>query len=33
VLFVPRHDSPTRRAMLLVTNEITGTIAAIDVAP
>jgi 2',3'-cyclic-nucleotide 2'-phosphodiesterase / 3'-nucleotidase / 5'-nucleotidase len=33
VLFVPRHDSPTRRAMLLVTNEISGTIAAIDVAP
>jgi 2',3'-cyclic-nucleotide 2'-phosphodiesterase / 3'-nucleotidase / 5'-nucleotidase len=33
VLFVPKRDSPTRRAMLLVTNEISGTIAAIDVAP
>jgi hypothetical protein len=33
VLFVPRRDSPTGRAMLLVTNEVSGTIAAIDVAP
>jgi 2',3'-cyclic-nucleotide 2'-phosphodiesterase / 3'-nucleotidase / 5'-nucleotidase len=33
VRFVDRRDSPTGRAMLLVTNEISGTIAAIDVAP
>jgi hypothetical protein len=33
VRFVPRADSPTGRAMLLVTNEISGTVAAIDVAP
>jgi 2',3'-cyclic-nucleotide 2'-phosphodiesterase / 3'-nucleotidase / 5'-nucleotidase len=33
VRFVDRHDSPTGRAMLLVTNEVSGTIAAIDVAP
>jgi hypothetical protein len=33
VKFVPRSDSPTGRAMLLVTNEISGTVTAIDVAP
>jgi hypothetical protein len=33
VRFVPKHDSPTGRAMVLVTNEISGTVAAIDVAP
>jgi hypothetical protein len=33
VHFVARSDSPTGRAMLLVTNEISGTVAAIDVAP
>jgi hypothetical protein len=33
VRFVPRGDSPTGRALLLVTNEISGTIAAIDVRP
>ena len=33
VQFVPRADSPTGRAMLLVTNEISGTVTAIDVAP
>jgi hypothetical protein len=30
---VPRSDSPTGRAMLLVTNEISGSVTAIDVAP
>ena len=29
VLFVPREDSPTNRALLLVTHEVSGTIAAI----
>jgi hypothetical protein len=33
VRFVPGKDSPTGRAMLLVTNEISGTVAAIDVSP
>ena len=33
VRFVPKGDSPTGRALLLVTNEITGTVAAIDVRP
>jgi hypothetical protein len=33
VRFVGRAESPTGRAMLLVTNEISGTVAAIDVAP
>jgi 2',3'-cyclic-nucleotide 2'-phosphodiesterase / 3'-nucleotidase / 5'-nucleotidase len=33
VRFVPKKDSPTGRAMLLVTNEVSGTVAAIDVAP
>jgi 2',3'-cyclic-nucleotide 2'-phosphodiesterase / 3'-nucleotidase / 5'-nucleotidase len=33
VQFVSRSDSPTGRAMLLVTNEISGTVTAIDVAP
>jgi hypothetical protein len=33
VRFVPRGDSTTGRALLLVTNEISGTIAAIDVRP
>ncbi len=33
VHFVPRSDSPTGRAMLLVTNEISGSVTAIDVAP
>jgi hypothetical protein len=33
VQFVPRSDSPTGRAMLLVTNEISGSVTAIDVAP
>lgn len=33
VKFVPRSDSPTGRALLLVTNEISGTVTAIDVAP
>jgi hypothetical protein len=33
VRFVSRQDSPTGRALLLVTNEISGTIAAIDVRP
>ena len=33
VRFVPEDDSPTGRALLLVTNEISGTVAAIEVRP
>ena len=33
VRFVPASDSPTRRPLLLVTNEISGTIALIGVEP
>ena len=33
VKFVPSADSPTGRALLLVTNELSGTVTAIDVAP
>ena len=33
VRFVPASDSPSGRPLLLVTNEISGTVAAIDVAP
>jgi len=30
---VPRRDSPTGRALVLVTNEISGTVAAFEVNP
>jgi hypothetical protein len=33
VRFVPKADSPTRHALILVTNEISGTVAAIEVRP
>jgi hypothetical protein len=33
VRFVPKRDSPSRHALLLVTNEISGTVAAIEVRP
>ena len=33
VKLVPSADSPTGRALLLVTNELSGTVTAIDVAP
>ena len=31
VRFVPKSDSPTGHALILVTNEISGTVAAIEV--
>jgi hypothetical protein len=33
VRFVPREDSPTDHALVLVTNEISGTVAVIEVRP
>ena len=33
VRFVPRRDSPTGRALVLVTNELSGTVAAFEVNP
>ena len=32
-LFIEKRDSPTRKPLLLVTNEITGTIAAFELRP
>ena len=31
VRFVPKSDSPTGHALILLTNEISGTVAAIEV--